>query len=178
MYAKKALENCQVSSRPLQRKAITPMFPAAQPSQSPAWPRARHSWKRPPDQPAAPGFASESGAPCAQDRQRVLLAGRTAPHQAPVGAQEGNEGEADRLGRRIAPPPAGVKDLLGAGRRAPERPIHGSPAVQMEAPNEQSPVDIVEDRQGLGRVGSGAPGAIDAPLPVEPLLDRDMVAQV
>ena len=48
----------------------------------------------------------------------------------------------------------------------------------MEPPHEQGPVDVVEDRHRLDRVGSGPPGGVDAALPGEPLRDRYLVAQI
>ena len=90
------------------------------------------------------------------------------------------EVEADGTRRGAAPPLARVEDLLGADRRLRERPVHQRPALGavMEPPHEQGPVDVVEDRHRLDRVGSGAPGGVDAALPGEPLRDRYLVAQV
>jgi hypothetical protein len=44
--------------------------------------------------------------------------------------------------------------------------------------HEQSPVDVVEDRYGLDRVGSGVSGGVDAALPRKALLHRYLIAQV
>src|SRR5919201_1810447 len=69
-----------------------------------------------------------------QDRHHVLLSRRAAAYEMPFAAQEATQVEVNRSRLRAASPVSRVEDLLGAGRRMPERTVYPPPAVAVQGP--------------------------------------------